>query len=47
MALLFGNARTIITAHIQKIFKEGGLDEKVVCQDFRLTTQHGAIAGKT
>jgi hypothetical protein len=23
------------------------LDEKVVCRDFRYTTQHGAIEGKT
>lgn len=47
MALLFGKARTTITEHIQNTFKEGELDEKVVCRDFRLTTQHGAIAGKT
>ena len=29
------------------IFKEGELDEKVVCRKFRQTTQHGAMAGKT
>ena len=44
---LFGKARTTITEHIANIFKEGECDEKVVCRDFRHTTQHGAIAGKT
>lgn len=47
MALLFGKARTTITEHIQNTFKEGELEEKVVCRDFRHTTQHGAITGKT
>lgn len=47
MALLFGKARTTITEHIQNIFKEGELNEEVVCRNFRLTTQHGAIEGKT
>lgn len=47
IALLFGKGRTTITEHIQNVFKEGELDEKVVCRDFRLTTLHGAIEGKT
>lgn len=47
MALLFGKGRTTITEHIIHVFKEGELDEKVVCRDFRLTTEHGAIKGKT
>jgi len=47
MAMLFGKARTTITEHIQNVFKEGELDEKVACRNFRLTTQHGAIEGKT
>jgi hypothetical protein len=47
MASLFGKARTTITEHIQNVFKEGELDEKVACRNFRLTTQHGAIDGKT
>ena len=47
MAQLFGKARTTITEHIQNIFKEGELSEEVACRDFRLTTQHGAIEGKT
>ncbi|HUZ58280.1 MAG TPA: hypothetical protein VMU83_05815 [Hanamia sp.] len=47
MAELFGKARTTITEHIQNAFEEGELDENVVCRNFRHTTQHGAIAGKT
>ncbi len=47
MALLFGKGRTTITEHIRNIFNEGELDENVVCRDFRHTTQHGAIQGKT
>ncbi len=47
MAELFGKGRTTITEHIQNVFSEGELDEKVVCREFRHTTQHGAIAGKT
>jgi len=47
MALLFGKGRTTITEHIIHIFKEGELDEKVVCRDLRLTAEHGAIKGKT
>lgn len=47
MAELFGKGRTTITEHIQNVFKEGELEENVVCRNFRHTTQHGAIAGKT
>ena len=47
MATLFGKGRTTITEHISHIFEEGELDEKVVCRNFRQTTQHGAIEGKT
>jgi hypothetical protein len=46
MATLFGKGRSTITEHISNIFAEGELDEKVVCRNFRLTTQHGAIEGK-
>ena len=47
MALLFNKGRSTITEHIGNIFREGELKEKVVCRNFRLTTQHGAIEGKT
>ena len=46
LALLFNKDKRTITEHINNIFKEGELDEKVVVRKFRLTTQHGAIAGK-
>ncbi len=47
MAVLFGKARSTITEHIRNIFKEGELDPDQVGRDFRHTTQHGAIKGKT
>jgi hypothetical protein len=47
MATLFGRNRVAITQHIGNIFKEGELNKKVVCKDFLLTTQHGAIKGKS
>jgi hypothetical protein len=47
MSLLFDKAKSTISEHIKHIFKEGELDEKVVVRDFRITTQHGAIKGKT
>ena len=47
MAMLFGKGRSTITEHIQNIFTDGELNEKMVCRDFRQTTQHGAVTGKT
>ena len=47
MAQLFEKGRSTITEHIQNIFREGELNEKEVCREFRHTTQHGAIKGKT
>lgn len=47
IAQLFYKGRSTISEHISNIFKEGELDEKVVCRNFRQTTQHGAIEGKT
>ncbi len=47
MAALFAKGRSTITEHIRNIFKEGELKEEMVCRNFRLTTQHGAIEGKT
>ena len=46
MAELFGRGRSTITEHLSNIFKEGELEENLVCRDFRHTTQHGAIKGK-
>ena len=47
IAMLFDKGRSTITEHLQNIFNEKELDEKVVCRDFRQTTKHGAIKGKT
>ena len=47
MAELFNKGRSTITEHINSIFKEGELIEDMGCRDFRHTTQHGAIKGKT
>jgi len=44
---LFGKGRSTITEHIRNIFKEAELEEPVVCREFRHTTLHGAIEGKT
>jgi len=47
IANLFDKGRSTVAEHILHIFKEGELEEKVVCRDFRRTTEHGAIKGKT
>ena len=46
MAELFQKDRTVITRHINNVFKEGELEKEAVCAKFAHTTQHGAIAGK-
>lgn len=46
MAILFDRNRVAITQHIGNIFKEGELDENLVCKDFLHTTKHGAIKGR-
>ena len=47
MATLFGKAKSTINEHVKNVFAEGELDEKVVVRKFRITTQHGAMTGKT
>jgi len=47
MCELFQKSKSTISEHIKNVFEEGELIEKVVCRNFRTTTQHGAIAGKT
>ncbi|MDR2384607.1 MAG: virulence RhuM family protein [Tannerella sp.] len=47
MGQLFAKDKRTISEHIGHIFKEGELDETVVVRKFRITTQHGAMAGKT
>ena len=46
MGVLFAKDRRTIGEHIINVFKEGELDEKVVCRNFRHDTPHGAIDGK-
>ena len=47
MAQLFGKAKSTINEHIKNVFAEGELVEDVAVRKFRITTQHGAIEGKT
>lgn len=47
IAQLFSVQRPAITKHLNNIFKDKELDEKVVCSILELTTKHGAVAGKT
>ena len=47
MAELFQKDRTVITRHINNVFKEGELEKEQVCAKFAHTTQHGAMKGRT
>ncbi len=47
MAQLFGVQTPAISKHLKHIFDEGELDKKVVVSKMEITTQHGAIQGKT
>jgi len=44
---LYGKSKSTISEHIKTIFEDEELDEKVVVRNFRTTTRHGAIDGKT
>ena len=47
IALLFDKSKPTINEHINNVFKEGELEKEEVVRKFRITTQHGAIEGKT
>ena len=47
MAELFGVGIPAVSKHLQNIFENGELDEKVVVSILEIPTQHGAIKGKT
>ena len=47
MCQLFGRDRTVITKHINNIFKEGELEREVVCAKFAHTTPHGSVVEKS
>ena len=46
MSKLFDRDRTVITRHINNIFKTEELNRNEVCAKFAHTTEHGAIQGK-
>ncbi len=46
MAELFQKDRTVITRHIDNVFKEGELERQLVCAKIARTTKHGALEGK-
>ena len=47
MAVLFGRDRTVIGRHIRNIFREGELDESLVCAKFALPKKYGRRKGYT
>lgn len=47
IALLFDKSKPTINEHINNVFKEGELEKEEVVRKFRITTQHGAMTGKT
>ncbi len=47
MSKLFDRDRTVITRHINNIFKSQELSKDEVCAKFAHTTEHGAIVDKT
>ena len=47
MAELFGRDRTVITRHINNIFKSEELNKEEVCAKFAHTSEHGAIQSRT
>lgn len=47
MAELFGVGIPAVSKHLKNIFEGNELEEKVVVSKMEITTQHGAIEGKT
>ena len=44
---IYQTSKSNVSEHIKHIFEDGELDKNVVVRIFRITTQHGAIEGKT
>ena len=44
---IYQTSKSNVSEHIKHIFEDGELDKNVVVRTFRITTQHGAIEGKT
>lgn len=47
LAEIYQASKSNVSEHIKHIFEDGELDKNVVVRNFRITTQHGAIEGKT
>ena len=47
MVEIYQTSKSNVSEHIKHIFEDGELDKNVVVRTFRITTQHGAIEGKT
>ena len=44
---IYQTSKSNVSEHIKHIFEDGELNRNVVVRNFRITTQHGAIEGKT
>lgn len=44
---IYQTSKSNVSEHIKHIFEDGELDKNVVVRNFRITTQHGVIEGKT
>ena len=44
---IYQTSKSNVSEHIKHIFEDKELDSKLVVRNFRITTQHGAIEGKT
>ena len=42
----FNKGHTTVSGHISNFFKEGELNEKVICRNFRQTTKYGVFGGE-
>lgn len=47
LAEIYQTSKSNVSEHIKHIFEDGELNKNVVVRNFRITTQHGAIKGKT
>ena len=47
LADIYQTSKSNVSEHIKHIFEDGELDKTVVVRNFRITTQHGAMEGKT
>ena len=43
----FNKGHATVSGHISNFFKEGELNEKVVCRNFRQTTKYGVLEGES